>query len=474
VIFSVPKNIFFIAIIGTFLCVLTNEINAHFLHSHIPNQFGLIHTADEASYIAPAKNFVDLGVWRDNSNGLTAYYQRPPGYGMLFAINYFLFAKYAFLGMKVIQIACFFFSILLFWRIMDQLQLSKRGKFIATTIFAIVPCYSGFVYFSITEGITPFLLLWSVFEYFKTDKKGKPSLGLVFSNILLLLVRPQLAIFPIMVFICFLFHKNFKSSFFIMLSFIPLLFWYGRTASISKELPSLHPIYSSTNNHLFRPTHAAMTDLYRVWEHRSDVFHTHIGHVAYGDSSRIKLVTASLPFQYQSPMQTIFERYQALNRYQIKHFEGQRLIHSFKGEKEFIKDVYILRSQFIAENPVDYYLKTPFKSAKDFFNKSYLNLYIFQAQFRGNLLVETLRIFCWCIIILSTIFTCCLPFIVSRKSMEFFLVMGMMIFMFYLVYLQRLNEERYIVPILPLFLIFGMKGASAMIAKIKESLKNRS
>lgn len=466
-IFSVPKKIFLLAIIGTILCVLINEVNTHYLNTKIPNQFGLIHTADEASYIAPARNFVDKGVWRDNSNGLTAYYQRPPGYGLIYAVNYFLVNQYAFLAVKIVQVICFFISILFFWKILKLLNLNDRWSFFATMIYALFPCYSGFVYFSITEGVTPFLVLWSMFETIKVDRNNKPSIGLIVSNAFLLLVRPQLAIFSLMALVYYIARKKFKISIYVLSAFIPIICWYARTAYISNEVPSLHPIYSSTNNHLFRPTHAAMTDIYRIWEHRSDVFHTHIGKIAYGDSIQIDLVNAELPKEYQSSMRPVFERYQALNNYQFEHFKDQALIESFEGEEQFIKDVNHLRADLIDQNPVDYYLKTPLKSAKDFFNKSYLNLYIFQAEFRGNFVVESFRVLCWLVILFSVIFTFLLPFFISRKSIQFFIVTSIFLFMFYLVFVQRLNEERYIVPILPLFLILGVFSLHLLFNRLK-------
>ena len=466
-ILSVPAKVIFLAILGTFVCVLLNEVNAHFLNANIPNQFGLIHTADEASYIAPARNFVDKGVWRDNSNGLTAYYQRPPGYGWMYSVYYFLFNKYAFLGMKIMQISGFFLSILIFWKILILLKLPNQWAFFTTATFALLPCYSGFVYFSITEGVTPFLVLWSILEILKADRKEMAPGGLIISNALLLLVRPQLAIFPLMAIIYFIFRKNRKISLYLLSAFIPIVCWYARTAYISGESPSLHPIYSATNNHLFRPTHAAMTEIYRVWEYRSDVFHSQIGRIAYGDSTQIDVVNAEIPIDYQEGMHPIFERYQALNKYQAEHFKNELSIHSFAGELKFIKDVKELRADFIAKHPAEYYIKTPLKSAKEFFNKSYLNLYIFQSEFRGNVLVELLRIGCWFVILASAFFVILSPIQFSWKSIEFFISASIFIFMFYLVFVQRLNEERYLIPILPLMLILGAQCCYNFTRKIK-------
>lgn len=474
---SYPKFVLITAFLGTFLCVFTNEYNAHKRQDHLSNQFGMVQTADETSYIVPPKNFISKGEWRDNSNGLTAYYQRPPGYGLLYLLSYSLLGGWALLGLKIIQIPLFFYSILLFWRLTKSIGLSDKLQFIATFVFACLPSYSGFVYYSITEGVTPFFLVWSVFSMVESSNSGKVTWQLTFSNACLLLIRPQLAIIPISVLFYFLVKRYFKAFTFLALAFLPILAWYVRSGIISNEIPSLHPIYSKTNNHFYRPSHGALTDLFRIWEWRSDVFHNQTGRIGFGDSTSILAVANELPEQYREKVTPLLFKFRDLNVYRETKLKNQKITDFIPQEKAFINTVYLTQKELISQNLVDYYLKTPFLSLKEFLNKSYLNLFIFQETYRRNPLMEILRVTCWLIFITSFLGTFLFLFKTRITSIHFYIISGLAVFIFYLVFVQRLNEERYIVPILPLFLVYGFsfaqflhyefsrKGAKKKIAK---------
>lgn len=462
---TVPKSIFLIAFLGTVLAIFTNEINRNQLNSSLPHQFGMIHTADEASYIVPPKNWVKTGEWKDNSIGLTAYYQRPPGYGGIYLLNFLLLNKSALLGMKILQILLFFVSCIFFWKILNELKLPPNWLIISTAIYSFLPSYSGFIYFSITEGVTPFFMLWCVYELIHSNNKNAPTKGLIISTALLMLIRPQLAIIPLIGILYFLGQKRYKTVWFIAIAFIPISAWYVRTAIISEEIPSMHPIYSETNNHLYRPTHAALTDIYRVWEYRSDVFHSHIGNAISGDSNQLKSVAEEIPTQYRQGMIELLNEFSELNAYRINQFSGKPINDYYKGEIEFISKTKALRKKFIADNPIDFYFKTPFKSAVQFLNKSYMNLYIFQVTYRGNYIVEGLRILCWLVLIASVLLTFLIPFKVKWNTFEVAIVIGIGLFLFYLVAFQRLNEERYIVPIMPLLLLLGAYSLYRFTAK---------
>jgi len=306
-----------------------------------------------------------------------------------------------------------------------------------------------------TEGVTPFFVVWSVLSLLEASESKKPSWQLFVSNSFLLLIRPQLAIIPISIFFYFFVKKMHKPLLYLSFSFLPLFAWYVRTGVISNEVPSLHPIYSKTNNHFYRPSHEAITDLFRVWEWRSDVFHTQTGHVGFGDSTMIMAVAKELPAKYRKEVTPLLFQFRDLNVYRETELKDQKIMDYLPNELAFIERVKQIKKQLASQNLTDYYLKTPFLSLKEFLNKSYLNLYIFQEPLRGNALIEVLRIACWLVFISSFLFTFLLLFKKKISSIHFYLIVSLAVFMFYLVFVQRLNEERYIIPILPLFLVFG-------------------
>ena len=466
---SFPKKILFGALIGTLLCVLTNEINANYLNQSLDYQYGMVQTADETSYIVPPQNWINHGEWKDNSNGLTSYYQRSPGYGFLYLVNFLILGKSALLGLKITQIALFFVSILLFWRILNEFHVKENFSFIATLIFACLPLYSGFVYYSLTEGVTPFFVLWSIFELKRSIGIERMRWQLMVSMACLVLVRPQLGIIVAVGFLFGILAKQFRLSTALFISLLPLFAWYARTAFISNEIPSFHPIYSKTNNHFYRPSHAAMTELFKIWEWRSDVFHNHTGRLGFGDSTSIHAVLNEIPEKHRQTIEPIFRQFQTLNQLRLNEYEDKKITDYLPGEKEFIQDVETVRQELIRSNRFDYYLKIPALSAKEFLNKSYLNLYVFQAAWRGNWFIEALRIVCWFVVVASIGITFLSWFVFKWKSLEAFLVLGMGAFLFYLAFVQRLNEERYIVPILPVLLILSVIGLS----KVKKNASHK-
>src|SRR5690606_19744752 len=129
---------------------------------------------------------------------------------------------------------------------------------------------------------------------------------LVLSVGLLVLIRPQLGILPLVGFLYGLLSKHYHLSSGIILAIVPLFLWYVRTGLISNEVPSFHPIYSKTNNHFYRPSHAAMTDLFRIWEWKSDVFHNHSGRIGFGDESSIDDVLNEIPQKYRESVEPLF------------------------------------------------------------------------------------------------------------------------------------------------------------------------
>lgn len=99
----------------------------------------MIQTADDASYLAPPVNFIETGVWADNSVGLSRYFQRPPGYGMIYGAFYLFLGKYAFWGLKLLQILCFFFSIVMMGKLLERLSINERLLLLFMGSYAFIP-----------------------------------------------------------------------------------------------------------------------------------------------------------------------------------------------------------------------------------------------------------------------------------------------------------------------------------------------
>lgn len=441
---SFNKKLIIIAFVGTLLAITWQEINSSYLNETESLRFGMIQTADEASYLAPPKNFLSNGVWADNSDGITRFYQRSPGYGSIYLICKVLFGKYALLGLKVIQIIGYFLSILLIGKIALKLLPTDKIALLTALVAATLPMFSGFMYYTLTEGITPLLTLWSIHSYINYDKNKKPF-QLIVSTAILILVRPQLVLLPLLFIIFHLLKKEWKQSLFITLAFLPFFLWQMRTYSISSEFPGLHPIYSKENNTLYRPSHEVMTDLFRIWESDGAQFHSAIAAI---NNSTISIAMVNIPSEIQVKVKPVFIEYERLLNAEYSYSSAEYTA----AEIKFITKTQGIIKQLKKENKYRNIIETPLKSAHYLLSKSQMNLFIFQEPWRGNFFIESLRIAS--VLLINLGFLAALWILLRFKLDRLTIIAGFSILsLFYLIYIQRLNEERYLTPLLPLLLI---------------------
>jgi hypothetical protein len=451
------RKLLIIALFGTIFAVFLQEQNLQFLGNRYPASNGLLTSADEASYFAPAVNFLENGTWKDNSIGQSAYFQRTPGYGLNYLICLIIAGKKAFWMLKILQILAFCGSIILFGKILDKLLANSKFALFGTVIYAFVPAFSGFMYFTLTESLTPFLVLWSVFAGISLqDKRSNFSWNFLVANSIALLFRPQLIVFLLAFLANYFFQKQRKKAMFTLVAILPLLIWNIRTVTISGTWLGIHPIYSTTNNSLFRPSHEAMTNLFRIWEADGAKFHETIHELT--DSTDIDLISQQIPAKYRKQVLPILEKYRALHEYQLTHFNQNKPISgTFQGEDKFLYEINTLTKKLKSENKLDYYILTPLKSLKKLMLSSHLNLGIYQFKYRGTWWMETIRWSSLAILISSFIATLIALF-KKNRDLIFYLSLAIVVNIFYLIFIQRMNEERYLTPFLPISLIILLVG----------------
>jgi hypothetical protein len=451
------KKLLIVALFGTIFAVFLQEQNLQFLANRYPASHGLLTSADEASYFAPAINVLEKGTWKDNSIGQSAYFQRTPGYGLVYLFCLVIAGKKAFWMLKLLQILAFSGSIFLFGNILEKLLKNSKFALSRTMIYTFFPAFSGFMYFTLTESFTPFLVLWSVFAGISLqDKKSNFSWNFLFANSIMLLFRPQLIVFLLAFLAYYFFQNQRKKAVFTLLAILPLLIWNIRTVTISGTWLGIHPIYSKTNNTLFRPSHEAMTNLFRIWEADGAKFHVTIH--ALIDSADIHLITAQIPEKYREKVTPILVKYRALYNYQLTHFDQNKPISgTFQGEEKFMLEISALTKKLKSENKIDYYLLTPVQSLKKLMLSSHLNLGIYQFKYRGTWWLETIRWSCLTILIASFMATLFALF-KKNRDLIFYLSLAIIVNLFYLIFIQRMNEERYLTPFLPIALIVLLVG----------------
>lgn len=424
---------------------------------------GIHQTADDPSYLAPVENWLANGTWKDNSVGASSYVQRPPLMGIIHGVFFGLF------GSKSV-IATFVFFLLIhsiaLYRLPALLQnfVPAKISYYLAYLYALTPCFWGFLSYQITEAISPSLLLLLLSIRFNGQRNS------VFWIIFLLtctwFLRPVLLLLA-PVFIVFLWKKraelisvdNWKNPLIVTLSLLAIAGWETRKAGYMGEWGNPHPIYHVTNQSLFRPAHASLSNVFRVWETRPEVIHSIAGACWTGDSTARSIVALqlyvgerSIPLS-ASELHRLLTEYHAANQIVLQKIADGTLTGETSEEKQIRVQFDRLAERLAQENRLQYHVRTPLISMKEQFKKSQLNLELFQLHYRGNLIVEALRWFC--VILLNLLFLGTFLLLFGKNIDLRWLALGVLLYCFYLFYVQRANEDRYMIPLLPFIFTGG-------------------
>ncbi len=445
----------------------------------------MILTADDASYLVPAENYLRTGIWKDNSQGISSYVQRPPGMGFMHLVfytispeNYPLLHKIFNLLLHVLQLYVF--------GLIAHILLSKGRAVFAQVFYAILPFFWGYLFYYLTESVTPALIVFLVFGYVKYHQHPA-SKWIIFQAAvsgILLLIRPQLIIF-ILPFIYFLWsyirEKHYRKwpyfLFAIVLAFGGFVMWQVRTATIVKKWTGMHPIYDVTNNTQYRPVHRSLGELYKIWEHDGEKFHSHlrlIWEYSLEDSSMLEFsilnTTMSFPkkvFKYASyeEFKYIFTEYYYVAK-EIEPYSRNRIPVPGESPREKALRLKIdsLTHALKKKMWIESYITTPIHSAKFMFTKSHLNLYVFQHTYRGTVFMEITRFATVGLILMLTLLTL-LQLFNKKNKPAFLLALATMAYLFYLFFVQKINEERYVFPLLPMFALMGYERLYSWIKR---------
>ena len=444
-------KIYLIILVSVGVLILINETNLSFLKPNFPFKQGLITTADEYSYFSPVDQFVQTGNWAENSLGAKAY-MRTPGYGLIYLVAKVIGGSNAFLFLKMIQILLFAGSIYLFSKILQILKLSENLIVVGTLIFGLMPLFSGFVYYTLSESVLPFFVLWSFYALLKANENQYISLNVILAVGFLVLLRPQMLVLSSLFLLYFLFNRK-RIFWSVLLAFVPLFFWNIRTVCITGEWLGLNPIYSKNNNSLYREPHKEMTDLFRVWEYRGDYFHSTMALLS-RDTTNLttQTVLQTIPIQYQATVRPIFFEFQKFRHQQITAYSNKKISSYLPGEKALIRHIKLARKQLIRQNPADFYLITPLKSFKKLMLTSMMNLFVFQETWKDQSIVLILKYGSFLLISLGFI-SSILLLIKSANPIIRVSALSVLASIFYLSFGQRFNEERYLLPYLSILLI---------------------
>ena len=287
--------ILLIAVLSFFTALLYNEINLNYTREDAGSGLRYNETiacSDDVSYITPPENYLKNGVWKDNAPGRQSYFMRPPGYGLFYMI-FLSFADppFSLKLLKYCQLLLFALSVYCFFFITNFLIKNFRFSVIITILYGLSPFAAGFLYSTMTESITPALVIFYVYfllAAYRSERKNRKFILYIISSLVfayIFITRPVLGILGIMM-PFFLFRDYcrkgkipvFISSLLVcgIISVSIMVLWLFRSYSITGRYVGLHPVYYAENNSEFRPTHKQIWEFAKGWGEEGAVFHGYI------------------------------------------------------------------------------------------------------------------------------------------------------------------------------------------------------
>lgn len=412
---------------------------------------GIHHTADDASYMRPAENWINNGVWKDNSIGASSYVQRPPLLGLIHLIAYSISPSIAPLLLFVISFAAHLLALYLLIKVLRE-NLPERSAFIFALIYGSMPLFFGFLSYQITEAFAGSFLIIGIFLF---TRKEFPLYKASLFLISLALFRPLLLLLFLPFFIQLILKRtgksalNWKQISLLSLAFLSIFGWELRKHHYIGEWFNPHPIYHASNESQYRPLHEKFSNLFRVWESRPEQFHTLMGSAWSNEPIQKKSIIdycqqRNVPLS-ASTLFTLLKHYQKINIAVQNVFKIEKTRRETAEEIHLGNQIQQLTIQLEAGHPYEYWIVTPFNGMREQVVKSHLNLAVFQDKYRGTFWVESLRIVSLFMVLF--IYTSLFISLFKRNKWQFFAIGGLIYFN-YLFWVQRMNEDRYLQPLL--------------------------
>lgn len=473
--------LFFLAVISTGAVHLVNNFYLNQSAPEVLRESTTVKTSDDASYLVPASNWLLGKEWKTGQAGKIAITVRTPGYGMIYAgLRSFLSNKAALQALVVFQIILFGLAVSLIPEIGRYLGLSFKLGVIIAFGAAVLPTFSGFLSYTLTEAITPSLVLiflYSLFRFYTNPKSSGIPTALILG--FLILVRPPMTIWVLSVVILSfgLAKRNkFKNGIaLILIALIPIVTWQVYISIKTDEVQSLHPIYQDDTNDLYRPLHRDIWNFHKSWGQSGPEFNATVnalwGDAIHGNSpqagvSRIMENISSEVIETigYTELESAYRHYFKILKSQVPYAKASLPIQGITDDEKELSGKFVnYRKTYVREYPFHSYVVVPIKVYFSLGAHSNLSLYVFQKSWRGNPLMEILRTFSF-ILHLGVFILFPVAFIFMRKSLLWLCVsIPIVLYLTYLCVVQRGVEERYTLPVLiPMLMLVVVAGGKLL------------
>lgn len=444
--------------------VLWYTLNLHYLSNDSPSslRFGVsVITSDDASYLASVENFLAGNGWRTNAVGDEGLVQRTPGYGLVYLMfRSWLAAPSAILSLVILQICLWTLAVAQLPRLILRFGFSEKISWVMAFFIGAFPAFSGFLGYTLTEGITPALVIFLI-SFLMEDRTRPLPLGALLGFVFL--VRP--ALLPWLIpFVGILFFKGMKRSQLVaalVISLLPIGIWLGYTWSVTGQWQGLHPVYHTNATNLYRPIHGEIWSFEKMWGREGADFHRQM--LSYWDAAELNeterrmLVEENINAFPESVVaelgkENLSEAYFKYTQVLVE-LKGKQMDRETGLEIELRETFREFKSDFVKANLFHSFIIVPAQVYGNLAFHSNLSLYLFQKPWRGLWIVEIFRVLSFVMHSLIFVLFLVVP-VFNRKNRNLVLIwLACASYLVYLCFVQRGVEERYTLPYLVPMLI---------------------
>jgi hypothetical protein len=499
------KFYFFLIVISILISLIYNIVNLELTKKYIKGPsvpiYGLTnYSPDNEYYLNPAENLISGdALRRDPAVGSGSYFRRVPGYSLLYySFRQFFEKPGTHLALVIFQTLLFGLSTLCVYKISRMLTTSKPA-FLITLLYTIIPWFSSYLFFTITEGISPYFMVFYLLFLFKArfsvsiNNKLIYYLAASFFIGAALMTRPSngIAALALPMFIIAEFRVvPFKQVFNLLLfsGLIPLCMifsWAYRNYYHTGEIVLLEKGFHPESLDRQKPEWEGLLNFAKSWGEDGTAFNHYnlplFNNAIKGndDPALAKKAVDSWPnyvvthFGY-SRLYNMVRRYQLITVKQGIYYQMKiAMPKSYDPEQLKIKsDFDQLTNEFKQAFPLQYYVLSPLKYIKDLIVHSNTNnIFIFKKMFRDNILLNIVRNILAVLHVLIYV-NMLLNIYLLRKEMLNLLVFCVIpiIYILFFAFYFKLIEQRYMLPLLPWLLI----GTYKILGIIRDRYFNRT
>lgn len=459
-------------------------------------------SVDNEYYLTPPENFIAGNGWRRSpAVGKGSYTRRTPGYSLVYYSFISLAGKTGGLHLiRAFQFLLYLLSIAAVHKILLLLEAGNFSRRFLTAIYGLTPWFSSYTFYTLTESLSPYLIIFYVLFLFKALKEEEVNKKLLFLMVAsffigyAILTRPVLGmagfLLPVAVVLAFKDFVTVKGMLFKMIisGIIPismLTVWTVRNYMVTGEIIVLEKDLDPETLDPLKPEMKALWGLTKCWgaEHLWPYQDAIFKNALKGDSLSEKDIMALYKTFPESAVRLLgkdsiiksLKEYKAILITQNSYYNKlQPLPPDYSSEqKRLTKKFNDMTSRYRQAYPFESYILSPLKYLKlVIFHSNTSNLFLFDKQFRDFKPINLLRLGLAAMHI-SLFFIYALHILLVRQKSVFenlaFLLLPALMIIFFVFY-HKEYEQRYMLPLLPLIII----GAHTIIDPVIKSIYKKA